>query len=74
MDAPDPVTDSPRAGSLPAGPVTVNLCQARARYQPADALALDGGSFELSPGRRVALVGPNGAGKSTVAAVLLRFL
>jgi ATP-binding cassette subfamily B protein len=35
--------------------------------------ALDGVSFEVEPGRTVALVGPSGAGKSTVFQLLLRF-
>jgi len=30
-------------------------------------------SFDLPPGKRMALVGPSGAGKSTLAALLLRF-
>ena len=36
--------------------------------------ALNGLSFRLAPGQKVAVVGPSGAGKSTVAYLLLRFI
>ena len=38
-----------------------------------DAAALDGITFDVTPGETVALVGPSGAGKTTVFALLQRF-
>ncbi len=45
----------------------------RFRYAPDEPPALDGISFRLQPGKRLAIVGPSGSGKSTLAGVLLRF-
>ncbi|MGD9316078.1 MAG: thiol reductant ABC exporter subunit CydD [Anaerolineae bacterium] len=42
-------------------------------YEPGDAPALDGVSFDLPQGGQVAVVGPSGAGKSTLLHLLLRF-
>jgi ATP-binding cassette subfamily B protein len=38
-----------------------------------ETLAMNGVSFAVKPGERIALVGPSGAGKTTIFALLLRF-
>ena len=45
----------------------------RFRYSPDEPPVLDGVSFSVPAGGRVALVGANGSGKSTVVNLLLRF-
>ncbi|MGY9107591.1 MAG: ATP-binding cassette domain-containing protein, partial [Alphaproteobacteria bacterium] len=42
------------------------------RYHPGQP-TLDGVSFDVAAGKKIALVGPSGAGKSTVFNLLLRF-
>jgi ATP-binding cassette, subfamily C, bacterial CydC len=68
------VTDPADPLPLPQWPFALALENVRARYAPCDRPALDGVSFTLEPGRRVALLGPSGSGKTTVANLLLRFL
>jgi ATP-binding cassette, subfamily C, bacterial CydC len=43
------------------------------RYKAGDQFALEGISFALKRGKRVAVVGPSGAGKSTLSGLVLRF-
>ena len=42
-------------------------------YGPGEPLAVDGVSFKLERGRRLAIVGPSGAGKSSLVNLLARF-
>jgi ATP-binding cassette subfamily B protein len=67
---PEPITD----GALPVPANSeVRFEAVRFTYPGRAASALDGVTFEMRPGRTVAVVGASGAGKSTVANLLLRF-
>ncbi len=71
-----------RSTALPCGegkavsciePCDIEFDDVRFRYEPGRRPALDGVSFRVPAGQKVALVGPIGAGKSTVAHLLLGF-
>lgn len=76
VDTPPPVSPSGGArldaGSKPLA-AGLEVCDLRFAYAPGDPWALDGVSFVLPPGKRLAIVGPSGAGKSTLVNLLLRF-
>jgi ATP-binding cassette subfamily C protein CydD len=58
----------------PSPPFSLAFRDVHLAYEQGQRPALDGLSFKIAPGEKVALVGPSGAGKSTVARLLLRFL
>ena len=63
------------AGAQPLaldGPPSVKFENVRFSYEPAREI-LHGISFEIPPGKTVAVVGPSGSGKSTLARLLYRF-
>jgi ABC-type multidrug transport system fused ATPase/permease subunit len=64
----------PLAGGTPLGTGghRVRFDEVGFRHAGAAAPTLEGISFTVDPGERVALVGPSGAGKSTLAALLSR--
>lgn len=67
---PPPCSSAP----LPLGPPAICFNQVHYAYEDGQRPALNGVSFHLAPGQKVALVGPSGAGKSTIAQLLLRFM
>lgn len=62
--------------AIPTSSLTLNLNLTDIHYAYDDGQrpALNGLSFGIAPGEKVAIVGPSGAGKSTVANLLLRFI
>jgi len=65
LDAPDAVPAPRLRGAIAFSHVSF-------AYDPTFPV-LEGLSFQVEPGQRVALIGPSGAGKSTIASLVLRF-
>ena len=73
LETPPPRRPDGLAAPSVEGGIHLQAVDLRFAYE-AGRPALDGVSFELRPGERVALVGPSGAGKSTVVNLLLGFV
>ena len=74
LDTPADLVDPGEDGeTLPRGPLSVTFEHVDFGY-PGGRTVLHDVSFELAPGRRVAVVGETGSGKSTIAKLLTRLM
>jgi ATP-binding cassette, subfamily B, heavy metal transporter len=72
LDQPAEVADAAGAGTLPKGLGRLRFERVGFAYDPRRPVLRDV-SFEVPPGRTLAIVGPSGAGKSTIGRLLFRF-
>ncbi len=72
-EVPIPVTDPVSTVGAPLGVPDVLFDRASLRYATGLPQALDGVSFDLPPGGRLAVTGSSGAGKSSLVNALLRY-
>lgn len=72
MDEPVEIEDAPNASLLPQIRGEVVFDNVVFEYDQ-DRPILDGVSFRVKPGERIALVGPTGAGKTTIVNLISRF-
>ena len=66
-------TASQQALAMTETGYSITFINVRFHYNPTDPWALDGVSFSVPNGKRVAIVGSSGSGKSTLVNLLLRF-
>ena len=69
IDSQPDIVDPPRAATLPAGPVGLELDDVRFGYARSEPV-LDGVSLAVRPGETLAVIGTAGSGKSTVLALI----
>lgn len=72
LDIASEVTDKPDAKTLQVRDGAIKFDNVHFAYDP-NRQILRGVSFEVPPGKTVAVVGPSGAGKSTMSRLLFRF-
>lgn len=72
LDVAPEIVDKPGATALQVSSGHIEFDNVHFRYDP-DRPILRGISFQVPPGKTVAIVGPSGAGKSTISRLLFRF-